>query len=84
MRFKDKILYNLIQSIYELYLYLWNQIKEAVLIKGVFFPLHFRQGFIGAPAAAERIEEKQQFPLLTCSLPEQGEGGGGKDFPYMR
>ena len=44
----------------------------------------FRQGFSGAPAAAERIEEKQQFPLLTCSLPEQGEGGGGKDFPHMR
>ena len=34
----------------------------------------FRQGFTGAPAAAGGREDKQQLPLLACSLRE---GGGG-------
>ena len=43
----------------------------------VFLFFLFRQGFFGAPAAAGRRENKQQVPLLACSLT------GGELVPYI-
>ena len=65
MKFKDKILYNLIQSIYKLYLYLWNQIKEAIEIKGVFFPFISGKALLGLLLQQRGSKTNSSFP---CSL----------------
>ena len=65
MKFKDKILYNLIQSIYKLYLYLWNQIKEAIEIKGIFFPFISGKALLGLLLQQRGSKTNSSFP---CSL----------------
>ena len=84
MKFKDKILYNLIQSIYKLYLYLWNQIKEAIEIKGVFFPFISGKALLGLLLQQRGSKTNSSFPCSLAHSPEQQECGGGEVFPYMQ
>ena len=84
LKFKDKILYNLIQSIYKLYLYLWNQIKEAIEIKGIFFPFISGKALLGLLLQQRGSKTNSSFPCSLAHSPERQECGGGEVFPYMR
>ena len=71
LKFKDKILYNLIQSIYKLSLYLWNQIKEAIEIKGFFFPFISGKALLGLLLQQRGQKTNSSFP---CSLAHSPSG----------